>query len=125
LHPGPAAVPRISAYHHRSIDLQRDLHLLRWPSAAQLLQVAMTCCTDSPGQNELHVFNGHGDGSTRQVPENAAGDSTPLMTLLPRHYHARIVKHCHAPHQEIIYQNWWNLKQKELSRFLVLTFEHP
>jgi hypothetical protein len=27
---------------------------------------------------------------------DAAQGSRPLMTLLPRHYHARIVKHYHA-----------------------------
>jgi hypothetical protein len=32
----------------------------------------------------------------REVPANAANGSKPLMTLLPRHYHARIVKH-YAP----------------------------
>jgi len=35
----------------------------------------------------------HGDGRTRERPANAAKKSTPLMTLLPRHHHARIVKH--------------------------------
>ena len=34
-----------------------------------------------------------GDGRTREMPADAARGSTPLMTLLPRHYHARIVKH--------------------------------
>jgi hypothetical protein len=34
-----------------------------------------------------------GDGRTREMPANAAKGSTPLLTLLPRHYHARIVKH--------------------------------
>jgi hypothetical protein len=32
------------------------------------------------------------DGRTREVPADAARGSTPLMTLLPRHYHASIVK---------------------------------
>ena len=35
----------------------------------------------------------YGDGRTREMPADAARGSTPLMTLLPRHYHARIVKH--------------------------------
>jgi hypothetical protein len=35
----------------------------------------------------------YGDGRTRGMPADAARGSTPLMTLLPRHYHARIVKH--------------------------------
>jgi hypothetical protein len=35
----------------------------------------------------------YGDGRSREVPADAAQGSTPLMTLLPRHYHARIVKH--------------------------------
>jgi hypothetical protein len=35
----------------------------------------------------------HGDGFTRQVPVDAAKNVTPLMTLLPRHYHARIIRH--------------------------------
>jgi hypothetical protein len=35
----------------------------------------------------------HGDGRTRERPANAAKKSTPLMTLLPRNHHARIVKH--------------------------------
>jgi hypothetical protein len=35
----------------------------------------------------------HGDGLTRQIPANAAKNATPLMTLLPRHYHARVVRH--------------------------------
>ena len=35
----------------------------------------------------------YGGGRTRQLPANAATGSRPLMTLLPRHYHARIVKH--------------------------------
>jgi hypothetical protein len=34
-----------------------------------------------------------GDGRTREVPANVAKGSTPLMTLLPRHYHARMVSH--------------------------------
>jgi hypothetical protein len=34
-----------------------------------------------------------GDGRTREMPADAARGSTPLITLLPRHYHARIVKH--------------------------------
>jgi hypothetical protein len=34
-----------------------------------------------------------GDGRTREMPADAARGSTALMTLLPRHYHARIVKH--------------------------------
>jgi hypothetical protein len=34
-----------------------------------------------------------GDGRTREVPANAAKGAAPLMTILPRHYHARIVKH--------------------------------
>jgi hypothetical protein len=38
----------------------------------------------------------YGDGRTREVPTDAARGSTPLMTLLPRHYHARIVRHYHA-----------------------------
>jgi hypothetical protein len=38
----------------------------------------------------------YGDGRTRELPANAAKGSTPLMTLLPRHYHARIVRHYHA-----------------------------
>jgi hypothetical protein len=38
----------------------------------------------------------HGDGRTREIPADAARGFTPLMTLLPRHYHARIVKHYHA-----------------------------
>jgi hypothetical protein len=38
----------------------------------------------------------HGDGRTRVVPANAAKGSMPLVTLLPRHYHARIVRHYHA-----------------------------
>jgi hypothetical protein len=33
------------------------------------------------------------DGRTREVPADVAKGSAPLMTLLPRHYHARIVKH--------------------------------
>jgi hypothetical protein len=37
-----------------------------------------------------------GDGRMREVPANAAKGSTPLMTLPPRHYHARIVMHYHA-----------------------------
>src|SRR5215472_16738962 len=37
-----------------------------------------------------------GDGRTREVPADAERGSTPLMTLLPRHYYARIVKHYHA-----------------------------
>jgi hypothetical protein len=37
-----------------------------------------------------------GDGRTREVPANAAEESAPLMTILPRHYHARIVRHYHA-----------------------------
>jgi hypothetical protein len=32
-----------------------------------------------------------GDGRTREVPANAARGSKPLLTLLPRPYHARIV----------------------------------
>jgi len=28
-----------------------------------------------------------------EKPVDAAEGSTPLMTLLPRHYHARILKH--------------------------------
>jgi hypothetical protein len=35
----------------------------------------------------------HGDGFTRQIPANAAKNAAPLMTLLPRHYHTRIVRH--------------------------------
>jgi hypothetical protein len=35
----------------------------------------------------------HGDGLTRQIPANAAKNAAPLMTLLPRHYHTRIVRH--------------------------------
>ena len=35
----------------------------------------------------------YGDGRTREMPADAARGSTPLMTLLPRHYHARIMKH--------------------------------
>jgi hypothetical protein len=35
----------------------------------------------------------HGDGRSRQAPANAAENAPPLMTLLPRHYHARIVRH--------------------------------
>src|SRR6516165_10717815 len=35
----------------------------------------------------------YGDGRTREMPAEAARGSTPLMTLLPRHYRARIVKH--------------------------------
>jgi hypothetical protein len=38
----------------------------------------------------------YGDGRTRRVPANTARGSTPLLTLLPRRYHARIVKHYHA-----------------------------
>jgi hypothetical protein len=38
----------------------------------------------------------HGDGRTREVPADAAMESMPLMTLLPCHYHARIVKHYRA-----------------------------
>jgi hypothetical protein len=38
----------------------------------------------------------YGDGRARELPANAAKGSTPLMTLLPRHYHARIVRHYHA-----------------------------
>ena len=37
-----------------------------------------------------------GDGRTREVPPNAAKGSRPLLTLLPRHYHARIVRHYHT-----------------------------
>ena len=37
-----------------------------------------------------------GGGRTREVPADAARGSTPLMTMLPRHYHAGIVKHYHA-----------------------------
>ena len=37
-----------------------------------------------------------GDGRSREVPADAAQGSMPLMTLLPRHYHAGIVKHYHA-----------------------------
>src|ERR1700747_1819679 len=39
----------------------------------------------------------YADGRTREVPGNAAKRFTPLMTLLPRQYHARIVRHNHAP----------------------------
>jgi len=35
----------------------------------------------------------YGDGRSREVPADAARGSMPLMTLLPRHYHAGIVKH--------------------------------
>ena len=35
----------------------------------------------------------YGDGRTREMPADAARGSTPLMSLLPRHYHGRIVKH--------------------------------
>src|SRR6516164_2841706 len=38
-----------------------------------------------------------GDGRAGEVPGNAAKGSTPLITLLPRHYHARIVRHYHVP----------------------------
>jgi hypothetical protein len=38
----------------------------------------------------------YGDGRSRELPANAARGSTPLMTLLPRHYHARVVRHYHA-----------------------------
>ena len=38
----------------------------------------------------------HGDGRTTEVPANVARGSTPLMTLLPRRYHAKIVRHYHA-----------------------------
>src|SRR5215472_14605874 len=37
-----------------------------------------------------------GDGRMGEKPVDAAEGSTPLMTLLPRHYHARIVRHYHA-----------------------------
>ena len=32
----------------------------------------------------------------QKKPPNAPRGSTPLMTLLPRHYHARVVRHYHA-----------------------------
>jgi len=35
----------------------------------------------------------YGDGRTEEMPADAARGSRPLMTLLPRHYHARVVKH--------------------------------
>ena len=38
----------------------------------------------------------YGDGRTREMAANAAKGSRPLLTLLPRHYHARIVRHHHA-----------------------------
>jgi hypothetical protein len=38
-----------------------------------------------------------GDGPSEEVPADAAKGSTPLITLLPRHYHARIVRHYRAP----------------------------
>jgi len=34
-----------------------------------------------------------GDGRTREAPDERGKASMPLLTLLPRHYHARIVKH--------------------------------
>jgi hypothetical protein len=35
----------------------------------------------------------HGDGRTQRVPADADTNATPLVTLLPRHYHARIIRH--------------------------------
>jgi hypothetical protein len=40
----------------------------------------------------------YGDGRSREVPADAVQGSRPLMTLLPRHYHARIVKHYATKH---------------------------
>lgn len=38
----------------------------------------------------------YGDGRTREMPANTAKGSRPLLTLLPRHDHMRIVRHYHA-----------------------------
>jgi hypothetical protein len=35
----------------------------------------------------------HGDSRTPQIPADAAQGATPLLTLLPKHYHARIGRH--------------------------------
>jgi hypothetical protein len=35
----------------------------------------------------------YGNGRTREVPADPNGGSKPLMTLPPRHYHARVVTH--------------------------------
>jgi hypothetical protein len=53
-------------------------------------------CNYGPPWAGREAWVTYGGGRIREMPANAAKGSRPLLTLLPRHNHMRIVRHYHA-----------------------------
>jgi hypothetical protein len=84
-HARPCAVDDVEVYYLKLIQHLCNVTcrpLTLWPSDRY-----------GPRWAGREVWVTYGDGRTREMPADAPRGSTPLMTLLPRHYHARIVKH--------------------------------
>jgi hypothetical protein len=81
------------------IPQHEDARAVRAPARAPMLQRDLPIChtlavrSYGPKWAGRDAWVTHGDGRTRQVPADAAKNATPPVTLLPRHYHARIARH--------------------------------